>query len=583
MIGRNKLGRIVKGSTAWSQMKRVNITISRKLYGSFFIVVALILALFGFVWLNVERVNSSYTELIERNAALRELMGEIQTQVVQMNGSFLDYMLSGNKATEKEAASIREQMKEKLLSAQGLLEDEAHQDKLSELMELNEQYGTRVQEMGKLDPAKAQSFARSRILPLAKLIQADARKLAEEQAVLMEERVAANNREVTTTNLSILFGSLLLIAATLLLGTWLSRNISLPIKRLSQLADAVADGDLRAAPVAIGNRDEIGALAVAFAKMRSGLEGMIRQVEHASRRLALNAEELQAGAGQTTKATDHIAQSIQHVAEASERQLHGSQSIAGSMEEVAAGIERIAHSATIMEEAASQTVLVVDLGGSLLEQTRRDVDAVDRIVCHAGAFMEKLQTSVQQIGQLADLIGSIASQTNLLALNAAIEAARAGEHGRGFAVVADEVRTLATQAEEASKQVARAIGAVRRETDEASSMILAGREEIEKGVASAASTGKQFEMIREAMREVAGQIQDITVSCERISVGTKQVAVLTSDSARQAVDAAALSQSVSAAAEQQLASMEEMTASAISLHDVAGELRSHTARFTTEL
>jgi methyl-accepting chemotaxis protein len=538
MIGRVKVRQLAGKAVGARRMNNWKMTISRKLYGSFFVVVGLILALFSYIWFTVGQVNSSYTELIERNVAIRELMGEIQTQVVQMNGSFLDYMLSGNKATGKEVAAVGERIEGTLNTALGLLADEEQADKVKELQALNEQYGARVRELEGLDPAKAQSFARSRILPLAKLIQADARKLAQEQAAVMEARVEANNREVAATNLSILIGSLLLIAATLVLGTWLSRNISLPIKRLSHMAEAVAGGDLRGMPVAIANRDEIGVLAAAFAQMRGSLEEMIRQVEQASGRLVLNAEELQAGAGQTTQATDHIAQSIQHVAEASEQQLHSAQSIAGSMEEVASGLGRITTSAAIMEEAASQTVLVVEQGGSLLEQTSRDIDAVDQVVQHAAEFMQKLQGSVQQIGQFADMIGSIASQTNLLALNAAIEAARAGEYGRGFAVVADEVRALASQAEDASRQVAQAIGTVRKDADEAARMIQAGRAEVGGSIASAARTGRQFELIRQAMREVAGQIQEITASCEQISVGTNQVATLTADSAKQAMEAA---------------------------------------------
>jgi methyl-accepting chemotaxis protein len=556
-----------------------NLTIANKIYGGFFAAVVFIMLLLSFIFYNLNNLNRSYSKLIDHNVAVLIHMETIQSRAAQLSSSFSHYLLSQNKEALKEIDAASAAIAGQAKSAQGLIQNAEGIEELHTLLGWNDQYVKRIAEFNDVEAAKANSYANARIFPLAKLISTSANKLAQKQEAVMAAQVMANVNEVKKANASMLVGSIILIAVTLLLGTLLSRNISSPIRRLSGLAASVAGGDLRSTPLHIRNKDEIGSLADSFVSMRSGLQAMIQQVNHASEQLATSSEELREGTKQTSTATYYIVESTQQVAASAEQQQQGTEAISIAMDEIVKAIGSITSAVSVISNTSEQAIYMVDGGYSCMELAREDMGSIDQVVDKTAIFMEDLKESVQHIESILGLIASVSSQTRLLALNATIEAARAGEHGLGFAVVAEEVRNLAKQSEEASKKASKALGNVRSNTLQAVSMMEKGKDEVKKGKRSLQETSKQFQLIRNSVEEVASQIQEITSSSVQIASGSQNIAASTLASAKKANESSNLTQSVSAAIEEQLAYMEEMTASAITLHDIAGELQSHVAKF----
>jgi len=555
------------------------LSIANKIYSSFFAAIVFIMFLLCFIFYNLNNLNRSYNELIKHNVSVLTNMESIQRNAVQLNSSFSDYLLNKNKDALKEMDAVSADIVSQAKAAQALIQNEEDIKALDALLGWNNQYMERIAEFNDVEELKAISYANTRVFPLAKLIRTNAIKLAQEQENVMAEKVLANDREVNQSNISMLIGSILLIAVTLLLGTLLSKNISIPIRHLSELAVAVAGGDLRSKPLHIRNKDEIGSLADSFDSMRSGLQEMMEQVNQAAKQLAVSSEEMREGAKQTSAATYYIVESTQQVAASAEEQLQGSEAISAAMENIVEAIRSIASAVTVISETSEQAILIVDGGHSYMELASQDMSSIDQIVDETANSMENVKESVQHIENIVALIASISGQTRLLALNATIEAARAGEHGLGFAVVAEEVRNLAKQSEEASKKASKLLGTVRNNTMQAVSMMDKGKNEVKKGRRSLIETSNQFQLIRSSVSEVASQIQEITASSIQISTGSQNIAASTSASAKQANEASTLTQSVSAATEEQLAYMEEITASATTLHAAAGELQSHVSKF----
>ncbi|MGG1637686.1 methyl-accepting chemotaxis protein [Paenibacillus sp. NRS-1760] len=558
------------------------LTIANKIYGSFFAAIVFIMLLLCFIFYNLNTLNRSYNELINNNVAVLMNMESIQRNAVQLNSSFSDYLLNKNKDMLKEMDAVSADIVRQAKAAQALIQNEEDIKALDALLGWNNQYMERIAEINDVEQLKATSYANTRVFPLAKLIRTNAIKLAQKQKDVMADKVLANDREVNQSNISMLIGSILLIAVTLLLGTLLSRNISIPIRRLSGLAVAVASGDLRSTPLHIRNKDEIGSLADSFDSMRSGLQEMIEQVNQAAKQLAASSEEMREGAKQTSAATHYIVESTQQVAASAEEQLQGSETISTAMADIVEAIRSITSAVTVISETSEQAILIVDGGHSYMELATQDMSSIDQIVDETANAMENVKESVQHIENIVALIASISAQTRLLALNATIEAARAGEHGLGFAVVAEEVRNLAKQSEEASKKASKLLGTVRNNTMQAVSMMDKGKNEVKKGKRSLIETSSQFQLIRSSVSEVASQIQEIAASSIQISSGSQNIAASTSASAKQANESSALTQSVSAATEEQLAYMEEITASATTLHAAAGDLQSHVSKFRME-
>ncbi|WP_312114891.1 methyl-accepting chemotaxis protein [Brevibacillus reuszeri] len=377
---------------------------------------------------------------------------------------------------------------------------------------------------------------------------------------------------------NIALGTLSMIAC-LLLAYWLTINIRRPIQRLVVNMKEVSDGNLRVDPLVVKSRDEIHDLAHSFNEMTSSLQNLIRQVGTTSEQVAASAEQLNASAEQTSQATEQIAVTVQEVATATDRQQDSVERGTKSIDDISHGISQIAIKSQQASTLAVQVANLAGEGNQAIQAAVLQMNAIHDSIRELSGVVEGLGNHSQAIGQIIEVITGIANQTNLLALNAAIEAARAGEHGRGFAVVADEVRKLAEQSSRSAEQISQLINTIQSDTKQAVNSMEAGTREVQQGILVVHEAGETFGHIQMSIGTVSDQVHDVSAAAQEVAAHSEQVV----DAIKQVSEVSAVTadgtQNVSAATEEQLAAMEEISSSATALSKMAEELQDMIGRF----
>jgi methyl-accepting chemotaxis protein len=236
------------------------------------------------------------------------------------------------------------------------------------------------------------------------------------------------------------------------------------------------------------------------------------------------------------------------MAAATQEQSAQTDDVASAVEEMSRTITENARSAQRTAEVAEQNGSIAHEGGKAVLNTIEKMKDIAKVVQNSATSIEKLGKSSQEIGEIISVIEDIADQTNLLALNAAIEAARAGEQGRGFAVVADEVRKLAERTSDATKQIAKMIKSIQNETNDAVIVMQTGTKEVENGIKLADEAGQSLRSIVDSSQELINMITQISAASEEqsttseeISHNVMSISKVTSETARQVEDIASAS------------------------------------------
>jgi methyl-accepting chemotaxis protein len=284
-------------------------------------------------------------------------------------------------------------------------------------------------------------------------------------------------------------------------------------KKLNDFVAKVTDlargeGDLTK-QITVSSNDEFGLLADEINSLVDKIRNIIIQIAHTSQQVSSSAEELQANAEQMATGAEEVAAQAETVATAGEEMSATSGDIARNCQMASEGSQRASAAAVSGAQVVDDTIQVMN---SISERVRSSATAV-----------ESLGSRSDQIGAIVGTIEDIADQTNLLALNAAIEAARAGEQGRGFAVVADEVRALAERTTRATREIGEMIKAIQHETKGAVIAMEEGVCEVAKGSGKAADSGRALEQILQQINDVNSQIHQVATAAEEQTATTSEI------------------------------------------------------------
>ena len=378
-----------------------------------------------------------------------------------------------------------------------------------------------------------------------------------------------------------IYGVLIVIGFLLVAGICLTfaARITKPIVALEGQAAQLAEGNLRVDKLPITTSDEIGSMTNAFNKMQQNLHDLIGKMAATSEQVAAASEELTANAQQSADAAVHVAETIGEVSAGMDKQLVDIDGAKKNVDSVFNDITAMTEKTKKVSEASVNTSDAAKQGELLMQEATNKMAHIETSVMNSADVVRTLGESSQQIGQIVEAISSIADQTNLLALNAAIEAARAGEHGRGFAVVADEVRKLAAESQESAEQIKERILTIQKDTAHAVAAMEEGKTEVELGAKAIKDVGEQFQDIMGQVNGIKTQIDEITSSVNSVSSGAGNIveAVDSIDSvSRKTADHTS---SISAATEEQSASNEEIAAASQSLAHLASDMQAAINKF----
>ncbi|MCT1902131.1 methyl-accepting chemotaxis protein [Oceanobacillus sojae] len=388
--------------------------------------------------------------------------------------------------------------------------------------------------------------------------------------------------EVQSTAKSITSTLIVVLSITLILGIGvillLIRSVIRPIKEIREKAEIISTGDLTQS-VEVKTNDEIGQLGNAFNNMGESLRELVRDVELNAQQVAASAEELNANADQMTSSSEQVSLAIQEVSSSAEHQLSGTEDGVHSLEEVSTGVGRVVESSTQVTELVQKMNTQAEVGGQAVSNTLNQMTSIQSSVENTNENISSLLERSKQVSTILNAITDISEQTNLLALNAAIEAARAGEHGKGFAVVADEVRKLAEQSKLSATQIREIITGIQTDVENAVEKMSQVTSDVNSGLDVSYDAIDKFGEIMRSSESIKPQMEEVTSISEQMAAAVGQLTETVGDLASIARNNAASSQEVAASSEEQLASMEEISASAKSLSSMAEDLSEKISKY----
>ncbi len=354
-----------------------------------------------------------------------------------------------------------------------------------------------------------------------------------------------------------------------------------PLKKVVNAANQVANGELVNVDLEI-TKDEIGNLSKSINTMVSNLQHIILNIRNTSDNVSSAANQLTVNATETYNSATTIAQDMGQITQNAEASMVMTEETAAAMEETATGIQQIADSANTAAESSVSASQASERGNHVVQQVIAQMELINDSVEQIGTTINGLHINTKKISDIVNLITAIADQTNLLALNAAIEAARAGEHGKGFAVVADEVRRLAEQSSQSATEIYNLISTIQADSNASITVMEKGKEDVKAGMEFTNEVGEIFKEILTSSEEVASQIREISAASQQISASSEEVAASVNNIKQSTEQSSEFSANVSNATKEQLTTMQEVKEASSSLGKTAEELQVLVTKFKLE-
>ncbi len=536
-----------------------NMNIAPRAFLGFALIGALMLFLGVFALNQMSKIRGATQDITQSSVPSIRALDEFTQLTLRLR--VLSYRLLTNREPDVQQKTLEafELRNQQIRTAQGVYEkliDSGEERSIyDEYMRLLTQYQQIEARMKSLSRA-------NQIDELRNLLNTELLNNSEQVNAVLNRLLDYNNKAALATNQQAedqynmafdwVIGLLVIATALTMLFAWLlTRSITLPISQALEAAEEVAEGNLTR-PIKVDGNDEAGRLLAAMAKMQDKLRDTLQRIAGSATQLASAAEELNA-------VTDESARGLT-------RQNNEIEQAATAVNEMTSAVEEVARNAVSTSEASRNATTSAGDGRDLVQETVSAIERMSGDVQATATLIGELANESRDIGKVLDVIRGLADQTNLLALNAAIEAARAGEAGRGFAVVADEVRALAHRTQQSTSEIERMIGSIQAGTEHAVDSMRNSTERAESTLNIAKGAGMSLDTINTAIVEINERNLVIASAAEEQAQVAREVD-------RNLVNIRDLSVQSATGASQTSAASNELSRLAVDLNGMVGRFR----------
>ncbi|MEG0439095.1 MAG: methyl-accepting chemotaxis protein [Solibacillus sp.] len=465
----------------------------------------------------------------------------------------------------------------------GLIRDETMDGYLEEMQKFNEQFDEGTVNL--LDAVKKDDLqlANKYINTTLKTANEGILEVSNQIVEYQEEKLAEVNKE---TEVSIVYSKItvwIVLGLTVVIGgaaiIFIRLKVVAPLRVLVTKANIIASGDLTNEDIQTSSKDEIGQLGQSFNLMKNNLASLIKNVQTNAGQLTASAQELSASTEEIAATSESITMRINETAGSAQAAAQASQESANAMEETAQGVQRIAEATQELHSSSMEASHTADQGGTIIEDAKKQMETINETTNSVNTLVRKLAQQTEEINSISKVITDITDQTNLLALNAAIEAARAGEHGKGFAVVADEVRKLAEESKNSATSIVDLTLEIKSDTENVERAVSASLMSVKDGVQIISEAGQSFTSIEQAINQMTVQIQEISATSEQLSASAEEVTASVAEIANGSSSTSHNLEVIVAATEEQATTMQQVSSVAVTLSESAHQLQNEIQQF----
>ncbi|MGU3471755.1 methyl-accepting chemotaxis protein [Paenibacillus sp. D51F] len=552
----------------------------------FSVVLALTLLVGALSWNQLNSLHRTYQSLIQDRVGTILLIKDLKYLAASEAKNVRGYLITEQKASFDAYEADRQSFATGMEALKGSLKQEKSKELASKLERLENEYAGIVATIAgykqRGDTAGYIQLVEEQCIPMALKLSAAAEELElfqQSQLAQSQAEAGAQVADVQKVLAAAIVLALLLGAAAAIV---ISRRISRPVDEAAGAAQRIAEGDLTGDDLPPASIQELDVLTGAVNGMKKQLSQLLRTIDQNAGELAVSSRQLAGASALAASKSERISLSVHAIAESASAQRERMNESRTAMEESALSLQRVAEAASITSESSEQALQQADMGSRLMSETMGRMKEIRTVMEGAAETVGNLVEQSARIKEMAAFIHDVASQTNLLSLNASIEAARAGESGRGFAVVAQEVKKLSEETREASARISEFVFGISQHADRAVQAVNRGMEEVMLGSESIGNTELSFRSVAHSITTVAQQAQEVSASTEELSASMAQMLASSDELLSLASTIADHSGSSAHECSAQMASMQDISGSAESLQAIAALLQEKLDAFHVE-